>query len=352
MRSVGDERPVSDDGPDLSDGLQRFRTHVNIHSMNKISNEEIVGVYETGMSAGSIAKSLGKSTQAVLKFLKRRGVSIRRPEVMTPEDEETARAAYMSGLSIAEVVKKTGLKESVARAANAGSMRTPSETLSLRKGKSLNRAQEQCVLGTLLGDSCLGRTYLTMVHSWKQRDYIEHKRKVLDGPTIRTGTQRNGSYSAGSSYVRMDYCNKIGLDPIREMVLVQGKKRVTEKWLSKIDIDGIAYWFMDDGSSSWTKSGRAYCGFATYGFDREANDLLVCKLRSIGVDARIHKTQFGHGSKIGIPVSGSQVFLKSMEETISKVPCMAYKLKLVQAEESSDQDRRLKPVIGHGVSSQ
>jgi transposase-like protein len=312
----------------------------------------IVRAYQSGHSVSAIARDTNKSVQAVSQFLKRRGIEMRRPKVRSVDDERMAREVYRTGVSVAEVVRRTGLSESVVRASNVGRMRTSSESLSLKKGRHLDHHQTQCVLGTLLGDSSIGKRYLTMVHCEAQEEYLRYKNDLLGGPKVKIGRQRPGSYSAGSKYFRIDYCNKIGLDPIRKIVFgVNGKKRVTEKWLSNLDAEGVAYWFMDDGSSSWTKSGKPTCSIATYGFDLKENLLLIEKLKSMGVDARLHKSQFGFGWKIGVPVSGSQYFLRLVEPTISKIPCMRYKLKLVKAKEAPSKKPRLQSVIHESISN-
>ncbi len=295
----------------------------------KINQDSLVLAYTEGCSARALARQTGKSVQAILAYLRRRKVVIRNDATYPTKDQlQEARALYLTGISVARVMQKTGLSERWARSAVLGVPRKPSETLSLRKGAALTNAQTQCVLGTLLGDSHIGPKYLVMLHSAKQKEYLEHKRDILAGPKIIRGVQRQGSYSVGTEYFRMSYCNKIGLDPIRDLVLHSGRKVVNDEWVSKIDLQGIAYWFMDDGTSSWTPSGSSYCSFCSQGFTLEENEILARRLRSFGFDARVAKAGNGHGHRINIPVSSSQNFLRSLEPVISQVPCMTYKLKI------------------------
>jgi hypothetical protein len=126
----------------------------------------------------------------------------------------------------------------------------------------------------------------------------------------------------------MSYQNKGALMKIASIVCV-GKKKVNPKWVNMLTLEGIAYWFMDDGSSSWRVKGKSsFVRFSTQSYNRHEVGLLIGKLRSYGLDARLQYSAYGKGFGIGIPVRGSQRFFHLIKRYVWPIRCMHYKIKL------------------------
>ncbi|MGI0058196.1 MAG: hypothetical protein ACREBJ_00375, partial [Nitrosotalea sp.] len=64
--------------------------------------------------------------------------------------------------------------------------------------------------------------------------------------------------------------NKGELQKIYRLCFRDGKKFVSNKWIKEIDVPAIAYWFMDDGSSSFdiTNNKTVMVRFASQSFSK------------------------------------------------------------------------------------
>lgn len=171
----------------------------------------------------------------------------------------------------------------------------------------LTYEQKQLVLGTLLGDAGLHRRtrnghdqlefYIS--HGLDQKDYIEYIANLLG---VKVGTYHKGqkSFGAGEPYLRFSYGNKPELSKIFELCFKDGKKTITDEWLEQVDAPAIAYWFMDDGSSSFDIAGHktVMVRFATQCFSKQENLCLMEKLLEFGIQSTLRKVVDGTGYNI------------------------------------------------------
>ena len=136
----------------------------------------------------------------------------------------------------------------------------------------------------------------------------------------------NNSFTPGKVYFKLTYENKFALSKIADLVLVDGKKRVNQKWLDKVDVLGLAYWFMDDGTSSFTKGPSIMTRFCTLSFDDEEISLLRSKLDCFDIRTIANKTGDG-GTKNVIYVKQNSI--NNLMNLISPfiVPVLQYKIK-------------------------
>lgn len=143
----------------------------------------------------------------------------------------------------------------------------------------LTTDQFQLAIGSLLGDASLCRSnsprgrpgwVLAFAHGLDQKDYLEHKRLVIGGCKI---SGRPEGSNLGKQVFQFHYKNRVALQQVADLCLVDGKKTVTEQWVSKLTDLGVAYWFQDDGSIVKTASGYAI-RFYTNAFSREEVEVL------------------------------------------------------------------------------
>lgn len=105
--------------------------------------------------------------------------------------------------------------------------------------------------GMVLGDACLSKpkgncVCFKITHSTKQKEYLIHKRDVLQEifeKHINIHDFNNNGYPG----CRIEFGNKY-FRPLRKYIYPYGKKTITKKVLNRLDVHGIAYWYMDDGS--------------------------------------------------------------------------------------------------------
>ena len=249
--------------------------------------------------------------------------------MITNEDIEST---YRLGLNRNEVAARLGISARRVRAVLKGKFRTRKEYqffINKKKAHPLDAKKLQCILGTLLGDGSFfinrGIPVLSISHCGQQKEYLEHKRKIIGAPPLMSCYKDQKSYSSGSIFYRMSYNNRWCLDQIANIVLVNNRKIVNKKWVELLEIEGIAYWFMDDGFSSFAKSNypKVNAGFSTQSFsDREVR-LLRRRLTDFGIQTT--KTKRPKGFNINISRHSVNNFMKQIEPFL--VDCMYYKLK-------------------------
>ncbi|BAU15110.1 hypothetical protein LEP3755_56670 [Leptolyngbya sp. NIES-3755] len=144
------------------------------------------------------------------------------------------------------------------------------------------------IYGTLLGDAAI--TYpnphsryprLSWTHGETQKDWLRHKAEKL--PLLRPKLKEvaNGGYGKISHR-----CNTIchpELVDVFQIVKSSGtQKRVSEEWLHRITPEGLAWWYMDDGSLSLSPQGSSQIQIHTEGFSEPENQLLAEWLTQLG----------------------------------------------------------------------
>jgi len=135
----------------------------------------------------------------------------------------------------------------------------------------------QIILGSLLGDGTITRSYFAVSHSLRQKEWLELKARTLGTP-VREFDTKVGSVihrvvsmrTPSSSYWRW----------LRDEFYVGGRK-VVPKWLKKNWSDmTLATWYLDDGYYD-RKRRRAH--FATYCFSQKDVEYLQNILMKNGI---------------------------------------------------------------------
>lgn len=141
------------------------------------------------------------------------------------------------------------------------------------------------LLGTMLGDGSMSTKnqyprYRSR-HGWKQHEYNLKKYTLLSA-FVRTPPkkQKNGGFGEWSNVWAT--LTSPEFSPIASLCLRGGRKFVTTDWLNHLTWEGVAWWFMDDGS----RCGRNLM-LCTHGFSepevRTIRDWFVAR----NLDARI-----------------------------------------------------------------
>lgn len=149
-------------------------------------------------------------------------------------------------------------------------------------------------------------------------------KEVLPLANVYSRTQSSG-HSVGSTVHFLSYRNKGALSDVWDDVMVDGKKRINPRWVSRLSPAAIAYWFMDDGTSCY-RDRSVVVRFSTYSFQLEEIYMLTSSLLSMGVRTGIHSSQ--KGPVLSVREGDSKRFMELVASTVLKVPCMTYKLKL------------------------
>jgi hypothetical protein len=143
-----------------------------------------------------------------------------------------------------------------------------SKSFAIKQDHHTDRSLEQVILGTLLGDASIqklpsGNCRYRVFHSKKQLSYLEMIEKVFLKNKIKCSIIPDAD-----GYSLYTQIHPI-FTPYRELFYLNDKKIVTQQILSKLTLEGIAYWFMDDVRGNSQEVGKrkdrcfelAICGF-------------------------------------------------------------------------------------------
>lgn len=132
---------------------------------------------------------------------------------------------------------------------------------------------QSLIIGSLLGDSYLSKprnrgNYIETQHSNKQLEYLEWKRNRFIEEGLNPSKLYNLSkYNAHKFQI---YGTKFNGLLLRHQLYPNNNKTVTRYHLNKLDEEGLAIWFMDDGGKVLTKRNGNICGrylkISTYSF--------------------------------------------------------------------------------------
>lgn len=198
----------------------------------------------------------------------------------------------------------------------------------------LSYEQTQMILGSLLGDAGIyhrirnkyDQFEFYVAHGAEQIKYIKHQAKIL-GVNVGSYYKSQKSFGPGGLYYRYSYSNKGELQKIHKLCFKDDKKYVTKKWLKEVDALAIAYWFMDDGSSSFdiTNSKTVMVRFASQSFSKRENVFLIEKLLEFGIETTLRKIKDGTGYNIYVRQKSVNKLMDLVEPFIT--PDLKYKIK-------------------------
>ncbi len=136
----------------------------------------------------------------------------------------------------------------------------------------MNKIERGILYGMTLGDGCLNITKgsinygLTIGHGPKQQTYLEHKANKLQG-VLGKKEIKVSSYSSYNKTANKTYTNlqlRVTHPYFRQMhrnLYPTGVKIISRKVLDFLTDEGLAYWFMDDGSGVLCRNkDKTVCG--------------------------------------------------------------------------------------------
>jgi hypothetical protein len=188
------------------------------------------------------------------------------------------------------------------------------------------------IVGTVLGDGYLhknryGDAYLTICHGIKQKDYVTHKRKLLDNLCIAQPqeTENKSGYKIGNKRVSFCTLTHPDLTKLCDLFYPKGKKIVTKEVLNLLTIAGFVWWFFDDGTRDH-RNGRY--SLATQSFTLEENKLIreyLFKKLKLYTSVVTHTNAFGKTYYHLYFAARSQDLMTQYLKSFA-IPCMEYKI--------------------------
>lgn len=269
------------------------------------------------------------------------GIIAPKPSYLPLEVQNKVRELYKSGMSLREVGVELNISRFNVEKVLGFKMRAHSDSnhmVGVRKSKELTDQQKQLLLGSLLGDASISPNdnrgyYVRETHGPKQDGYAQYKSQILGGGKVhRYLVKSSKMVSVSDNYYASTYVfkNAKASKYLEPLVLVDGKKKVNERWTKELTREGVAYWFMDDGSSSY--NGNTSCvnlAFHTNGFLLEEVQLLNDMMLRFGYETTIQSSPSVHGNGNIITMKQSTIdqFISDMTPYVWPIECMRYKLK-------------------------
>lgn len=111
----------------------------------------------------------------------------------------------------------------------------------------IKKEHRNLIIAMSIGDGHVTKTgRLIIRHSTKQREYILYKHNLLN--KIYKATWYESIDTNGFPYITTASLTNIFFKVLRRALYPNNKKTLTRKLLNRIDLQGLAIWWMDDGT--------------------------------------------------------------------------------------------------------
>ncbi len=134
------------------------------------------------------------------------------------------------------------------------------------------------LLGFLIGDSYISpKGCLTTRHSYKQKEYLEYKYDLFRNlyperkfNICHVESQKGFQFGVSDAKLFKEW---------RKLYYPNGIKTISRDWLDKLTHQAIAFWFCDDGSTSFKKNngeiGAIECTISTCCTENEVEEIIL-----------------------------------------------------------------------------
>ena len=169
-----------------------------------------------------------------------------------------------------------------------------------KRGLRLTEANQEILVGLLLGDGCLetqngGRTYrLKIEQSARHEAYVRHIHElfsewVLTPPRRRLSRASNGTITINWAFQTVSH---EAFQPFGLQFYGGGRKKVPELIADWLTPRGFAYWFMDDGSMKSAESKGVILNTQAFA-PADVERLIEVLQRRFGLRAKIREQSDG-----------------------------------------------------------
>lgn len=228
-----------------------------------------------------------------------------------------------------------------------------------KEQKNLTQEEKGLLVALCLGDGCLRKpqgkkqsVQLEIGHSIKQLEYCTYKRDLvyniigdkskLPKISIRKVNYKNKEYDTCRFVKTFDYFSYI-----RKLLYPNGKKAISRKILDMLSLEGIAIWYMDDGSCYFKESpkdGHSICidlRIATDCFSSEEHDIIVKYFREVwGINFYKFYSKSRDVYCIRANKEAAIKFINLIKPYV--IECMQYKINLKFQECETSLDKKMK----------
>ncbi|WP_143044377.1 hypothetical protein [Paenibacillus sp. CF384] len=306
------------------------------HFLSTAKRDEIPILYASGQSTVQIARLFGVTEAAIRQQLLTKGIaprSISEARTLSTQHPETQKR---QSESLKRNWQDPAYREKmiVALDKNKIAFTSTEEQMARLRG---------VLAGMLLGDGSLhiqkgGRhASYSMTHTIKQRAYLEFKATILREITPLNYYETAPKPKIPNGQVQCKTKTNPFYTELRSIVYPNGQKTVTLEWLNWLTLEGLALWYMDDGSlskrRSYNKRGQYRIAsrciqFATCGFSLEEQEILRIFVKErFDLDfktVKSHQTAENTYYSLRAAATVANKLFDLIRPFV--VPCMAYKI--------------------------
>ena len=202
----------------------------------------------------------------------------------------------------------------------------------------MNKNKKSILIGLTLGDGYIRKKndkrwnstsyYIVFTHGIKQREYLEHKASLVN--SLLGGKQNSVKIKNNNGYMGCIYSKASkDLKYVYNLLYKNGEKRITKNVLKHLNAEGIAYWYMDDGSIYPQKrNGKIHAYslvLSTYcDTEEEVREIIEYFIEKWGVRFNIKRNK----GKYSITCNTKEIrkFIPIVKPYVNKIECMKYKI--------------------------
>lgn len=203
----------------------------------------------------------------------------------------------------------------------------------IQRSQSLSSEVLGLIYGTLLGDGAIVYPNshsrfprLAWTHGQRQQAWMEYKAARLSCLQTQCYISPNAGYGTRSMCGRTA-CHPGLVEVFQRVRGASGNKTVTQDWLSCITPEGLAWWYLDDGSLNLSPQGSPRIQFHTEGYSLEENHLIAAWLTDLGYAATVRSYTRTRNAKqysyIALGAKSARTLLADLRPF--SIPTMDYK---------------------------
>lgn len=200
-----------------------------------------------------------------------------------------------------------------------------------------NKDSRNLIIGLLLGDGTISNNNVfKLSHGHKQKEYLEWKINLLNEHGIKNNGLKEYISTCGYNVNSTVYYSQLSIIPfikvLRKIIYKPIKNYANRKLLNRLNLLGLAIWYMDDGCINIRKTGDKIHGFyirISTCLYKEQNQIIIDYFKEVW-DISFYQFKEGRPGKNTYSLCcGTQEgvkFIELIKPYVESCPSMLYKI--------------------------
>ena len=206
-----------------------------------------------------------------------------------------------------------------------------------KEQKYMNKTGRALLKSVALGDGYVDpKGYITILHSERQKEYLEWKMKLLRKNGISTGELKEKNNNGHKGFTLCVNSTEYG--KLMRRFLYTPYKKPSPKFLSDLGPLGLAILYMDDGSIS-TNQRKSVLTISTCLPTKEDNQVYIDWIKK-DFNVQFGQRKMGQNYALICGTREARKFIEVVKPFVNQVDCMKYKLNVKpEKAQKSDLDK-------------